>query len=388
MDWHAEEASWSDCDFDIFHYNQCRSVVIRINRKPDSDPTFEKDELRDNIEWQDWLDNEPSANFTESGLYLVLCSRASPILEGTDAPVSYISIHRNTWERLTRTFHIHREIRRPISRGVDYFTSYYDTGKGSESKIYFVARMSASLPGDLAVSLTYVPSKDTTFAVIYGCNEDQMVDIERRVKGAKDKTQYPLLMIGLLAELERERLLAEAEELVDDFTLRDDYFNESTKIAADINNEKTQEYVKLCFRSRLLMHHIKAVKHQLSKLVAEIDKFAVEGKMTCRFNKYGTLMKKRILDIIDEYKVKINECKMIVEDTTLATQTAIFSMDMFDWSPKTGGSVVSNYIWVFAVFAIGLTAITFLVWYYTSSFTSRYTKSLETDVSGAQGKLV
>lgn len=149
-----------------------------------------------------------------------------------------------------------------------------------------------------------------------------MDDIENRIKEAGDKTKYPLLLVGLLVELERERLLEKAEDLVDDFTLRSDYFDsESTKIAADISNEKTQEYVSLCFKARSLLDHIKAVKHQLSKLADEFDRFANESKRTRRFNKYGILMKKRVNDIIDEYDVKINECKMIIEDTTLATQT-------------------------------------------------------------------
>ncbi|KAI0880775.1 uncharacterized protein GGS22DRAFT_80056 [Annulohypoxylon maeteangense] len=447
MDWHAEDASWSNRDFGIFQYEQRRTVVLR---KLESNPTVVRSELRDKQEWEDWFCYDaPSTNPTESGLYVALCSRATPVFEGSDMPVTNVPVTSDTWERLTREFLIHREIRRPISRGVDYFTSHRERDKGGESKIYFVARMSASLPKDLALSVTYIPSKDTTFAVIYGCNEEQMQDIEQRINKAGDKTKFPLLMVGLLAELERERLLDEAEDLIDDFTLRSDYFDsESNKIAADISNEKTQEYVSLCFKSRSLMDHIKAVKHQLAKLIAEIDNFAIEGKRTRRFHKHGalmknkvldiidecefhrhaTLMKKRVLDIIDEYDVKINECKMIVEDTTLATQTAynqiarmdsaintmiarqaklegtqmrsialltmiylpfssvaaIFSMDMFDWKPQTGGSVVSKYIWVFAAFATGLTAITFFAWYH---ITSRHDQ-IKPDASWEQGKLV
>ncbi|KAI1444957.1 hypothetical protein F5Y02DRAFT_427376 [Annulohypoxylon stygium] len=431
MDWHAEDASWTSRDFRIFQFEQRRTVAFR---KLESDPTLIKDELEDKQQWDDWffeLDELDTA-VTGSKLHIVLCSRAPPIFDGKDAPASYISMTRDTWERLTRKFHINREIRRPISRGVDYFTSYYETGKAN-----FIARMSATLPGDLALSLAYVPSKDTTFAVIYGCNEEQMDDIENRIKEAGDKTKYPLLLVGLLVELERERLLEKAEDLVDDFTLRSDYFDsESTKIAADISNEKTQEYVSLCFKARSLLDHIKAVKHQLSKLADEFDRFANESKRTRRFNKYGILMKKRVNDIIDEYDVKINECKMIIEDTTLATQTAynqiakmdaevnkeltytntdiaremkqegtqmksialltmvylpfssvaaIFSMDMFDWNPQTGGSVVSKYIWVFAAFAIGLTGITFYAWHL---ITSRHNQLSKPDISGQHGKIV
>ncbi|XDG00419.1 hypothetical protein ABKA04_000034 [Annulohypoxylon sp. FPYF3050] len=372
MDWHAEDASWTSRDFGIFGFEQRYTVALR---KLESNPTLIKDELEDKQEWDDWLFelDTPNTTITGSQLHIV----APPVFDGTDAPAWYVSVTRDTWERLTRKLHIHREIRRPISRGVDYFTSHYETD--------FIARMSSSLPGDLALSLTYVPSKDTTFAVIYGCHKDQIDDIEKRIEGAGDKTEYPLLLVGLLVELERERTLAEAEKLVDAFTLRSDYFDsESTEIAADISNEQTQ----------------------------------------------------KVKDIIDEYNVKINECQMIIEETSLATQTAynqiakmdsevnkemtrtntdiaratkqegtqmrsialltmiylpfssvaaIFSMDMFDWSPQTGGSVVSKYIWVFAAFAIGLTGITFYAWHL---ITSRHSEASSSDISGQHGKIV
>ncbi|KAI0892815.1 hypothetical protein F4806DRAFT_224156 [Annulohypoxylon nitens] len=435
MDWHAEDASWTSRDFGIFGFEQRYTVALR---KLESNPTLIKDELEDKQEWDDWLFelDTPNTTITGSQLHIVLCSRAPPVFDGTDAPAWYVSVTRDTWERLTRKLHIHREIRRPISRGVDYFTSHYETGKEGEPKIYFIARMSSSLPGDLALSLTYVPSKDTTFAVVYGCHKDQIDDIEKRIEGAGDKIKYPLLLVGLLVELERERTLAEAEKLVDAFTLRSDYFDsESTEIAADISNEQTQKYVSLCFKARFLMDHIKAVEHQLSKLVVDLDKFN-KNKNTRRFNRSGKLMKKRVKDIIDEYNVKINECQMIIEETSLATQTAynqiakmdsevnkemtrtntdiaretkqegtqmrsialltmiylpfssvaaIFSMDMFDWSPQTGGSVVSKYIWVFAAFAIGLTGITFYAWHL---ITSRHSQASGSDISGQHGKIV
>ncbi len=101
--------------------------------------------------------------------------------------------------------------------------------------------MSACLPSDLALSVTYVPSTESTFAIIYGCNERQKQEIEKRVRVAGDRTKYPLLLLGVLAELERERLVSKADQLLDGFTLRSEHLeNRLWNPSKDMNNEKTQ----------------------------------------------------------------------------------------------------------------------------------------------------
>ncbi|KAI0012555.1 hypothetical protein F4779DRAFT_568133 [Xylariaceae sp. FL0662B] len=286
--------------------------------------------------------------------------------------------------------------------------------------------MSAYLPGDLALSVTYIPSTESTFAVYYGCRESQMQAIEKRLQLLHDKAKYPLLAVGVFAELERERLVALADQLLDKFTLRSEHLeNGSWDPSRDMSNAKTQEHLALCLQSRSLIGHIRAVKRQLVKLQAEVDELGDylasrkrnghpnERKKVRPFKRDRDQMKKRLQDIIDEYDNKFDECNMIIGNTTLAMQTvwnsiarhdsdlntriahanttialeakresthmksialltmtylplssvaAVFSMDFFNWGAQDGDSVVSKYIWVFAVFAVGLTAITLLAW--------------------------
>ncbi|XXH04365.1 hypothetical protein Hte_010779 [Hypoxylon texense] len=147
-------------------------------------------------------------------------------------------------------------------------------------------------------------------------------------------------------------------------------------------------------------------------------------------------MKKRLQDIINKYDDKADECKMILGNTSLAMQTvwnqiarhdsdlntrishanttialetkresnqmksiailtmvylpcssvaAIFSMDLFKWDAQDGESIVSKYIWVFAVFAGGLTAITLAAWYH---ITHRREKTANDDATEMQSKMV
>lgn len=441
------DAAWTSYDLRNFNFQSRTTIALR---KLDSNPVLMKDVLLDKNDWEIWFDEAPSASSWENALCIVLCSRAPPVFDGEDAPVSYLSVTRGTWERLAREFHIHRSIMRTIARRVAFFSSSYeDDGRPSKVKIGFTARMSAYLPSDLALSITYIPSTESTFAVMYGCNEQQMREVEKRARVAGDRLKYPLLLLGIFAELERDRLVAKADQLLDGFTIRSEHLeNGLWDPTREMNNEKTQEYLAICLQSRSLVDHIRAVKRQLLKLTVEIDEFGnyfsshkseahpADGKKARRFKKAGVQMKKRVQDIINEYEDKIDECNMIVGNTTLAMQTvwnqiartdsdlntriaqanttialetkrestqmrsialltmvylpfssvaAIFSMDLFDWGAQDGESVVSKYIWVFAVFAVGLTLITIFAWY---RITYRRTRAAEKDPFEQQCKMV
>lgn len=193
--------------------------------------------------------------------------------------------------------------------------------------------MTASFPNDLAISVTYIPSTESTFVVVYGCNNEQANLVEKHVWAAEDKVKYPLLMIGIFAELERRRLVEKIDRLLDGFVLRSEYFErELWDPSRHMSNEKTQEYLALCFKSRSPIDHIQAVKRQTPKLMAEIDEFGnyfsshkneahtSEGKKARRFKRAGAQMKKRLQDIINEYDDKMGECNMTVANTTLAMQ--------------------------------------------------------------------
>ncbi|OTB11878.1 hypothetical protein K445DRAFT_321591 [Daldinia sp. EC12] len=444
MDWPMEDLDWSDADLETFGFEPRSTVVLQ---KSESHITLIKDSLEGKDEWEDWFNDALSSAPIPNEFHVVLFSRASPIFE-EDAPVSYISVSRGTWERLTRFLHVHRGITRSIARQVACVTSSYEESKGASTKICFTARMSKYLPGDLALSVTYIPSTESIFAVMYGCNKDQMQIIESRVRSAGDRTKYPLLMIGILVELEKERLVSMADHLLDGFTLRSEHLeNGSWDPSVDMSKEKTQEYLGLCLQSRNLIDHMKAVRRQVVKLLAEIEEFedyisshkqggrAHDGKRARQFKKTGAQMKKRLHDIINEYDGKMDECNMIVANITLAMQTvwnqiamrdsdlntriahvntevaldtkregiqmrsiailsmiylpfssvaALFSMDMFNWDAQNGDSVVSKYIWLFATLAVGLTAITVYAWYH---ITTRHERKADGDAQELQKKI-
>jgi len=55
----------------------------------------------------------------------------------------------------------------------------------------------------------------------------------------------------------------------------------------------------------------------------------------------------------------------------LSTVASIFSTTLFSWDSADGKAVVSGYIWVFVVIAVGLTSVTVGAWYLATRRTRR-----------------
>lgn len=201
--------------------------------------------------------------------------------------------------------------------------------------IAFSARMSSGLSDDLALSATYIPSTGTTFAVVYGCNDDQLRSIESKVRRAGKQAFHPLLMSGIFEELERARLVETVEDLLDDFTLRSEKLETHPwSPDADTDGSKAQQHLSLCVQSQSLMDQMRMAKRQLAKFSKEIGIITTELESlsgveyiykseprAAEVAKVGENMKKRVDDIMIEYDDKIDECQMMICNTSLAMQT-------------------------------------------------------------------
>ncbi|KAH6632299.1 hypothetical protein F5144DRAFT_247604 [Chaetomium tenue] len=297
--------------------------------------------------------------------------------------------------------------------------------------------MTAALPNDLALSTTYIPSTGATYSVVYGCNDSQMDEIWRRLWLAGDHTDHPLLVVGIFMELDRERLIGMAESLADKFTLGSDILENKSW---DSTNPKMQGYLEVCLRSRTLIDYIRAAKRQLAKVLVEIDGLerlwrqsnpkrtvsrarlkAEKGKRQRKIKRMletGEKMKQRIREMLDEYDDKVDECKKMAQNLSLAMQSvwnqiaredsvtntristantmialetkresaqmrsialltmiylplscvaSVFSTTLFNWNPSDGEPIVSKYIWVLLTLALVLTCITVLAWHFTTN---------------------
>jgi hypothetical protein len=151
---------------------------------------------------------------------------------------------------------------------------------------------------------------------------------------------YPLLIVGIFTEIERERLLNRAEELVDRFLLRTEALSSETRSWKQILNrqgEKIGDLLQLYNDSRNLAKGLSDVKTQLLKLLEHIQELESSPRpiIHCggfenrvleideqrrRITQIGSRMRERLLEISEEYDRKIDDCKMVMEDLTVTTQ--------------------------------------------------------------------
>ncbi|KAK3987392.1 hypothetical protein QBC44DRAFT_246098, partial [Cladorrhinum sp. PSN332] len=181
-------------------------------------------------------------------------------------------------------------------------------------------------------------------------------------------------------------------------------------------------FLDISLRSRTLVDLIRAVKRQLAKVLTEIDELQRFWQSSEFSQDLGTnpgraeSVKKmmatgRIRDIMDEYDDKIDECKKMAQNLSLAMQTgwnqiarqdsqvntmiaietkressqmrsialltmiflplsclaSVFSTTLFNWNPDSDEPIVSKYIWILIVLAILLTAVTVGAWHISTN---------------------
>ncbi|KAI1864776.1 hypothetical protein JX265_008500 [Neoarthrinium moseri] len=289
--------------------------------------------------------------------------------------------------------------------------------------------------------------------MVFGCSASQRRQFEARLaKASSASLAHPLLIPGIFAELERKRLSERVEDTLDRFTLRTNSVSDSPDrdlVMLDMNEEQMSDYLQLCYESQSLAKELKIVKRQLAKMVQFCDDFKpsssakhqtvlrsvdqeeiLANENSIDVINVNKMLKARILEIMDEYDDKIEECNMIMDNMSITMQTvwshiarrdaivntniarannsialdakqdngqmksiafltmfylpvsavaSIFSMSMFDWSPSEG-SVVSDSLWVFILVATVLTALTLLVWQIVTCRQKRKASSRDRDL--------
>ncbi|KAK7416637.1 hypothetical protein QQX98_005108 [Neonectria punicea] len=284
------------------------------------------------------------------------------------------------------------------------------------------------------MALTHSPQARTTFAIVFGCSTMQRTQIEGRLATVTPAAlAHPMLLPGILAELERKRLGELFEKILDRFTLRAGgtaHLANGRIGTLHMSEEQMSEYLELCYESQNLAKEFKGVKRQLTKMIEACEELYVpicgpeandSAPVSAKavpdgLKAIGLKIKTRTLEIIDDYDSKIDECGMVLDNTSITMQTiwnniarkdaavstkisrantsialdskqesaqmrsialltmiylpvsavaSIFSMTIFDWSPKSG-AIVSKYIWVFIVVSLALTVITVLIWYFAT----------------------
>ena len=132
------------------------------------------------------------------------------------AGLECLPFSRARWSRVVKAFPLHNAIRKALIQGKCYSTTLGSSSPESDPIEMYTAVMTSEFANNLAVSSTYFAETRQTLAVIYGCNPSQMERVERLLLGSPEVHSHPMLVIGLFAELQCNRLDGLVRDLEDD----------------------------------------------------------------------------------------------------------------------------------------------------------------------------
>ncbi|KAI2463873.1 hypothetical protein F4781DRAFT_426010 [Annulohypoxylon bovei var. microspora] len=428
MDWQCTEASFDDNDFKNFKYEP-RPFKIFMNLGPMNEPVC--DEINSHETLKEWINKYRLTYESYRGGTIAIRDGDSELSNPSHLPVS-----KGEFSQLIEIFHIHRTIVRTICREIAYFSSMYvRKGACDTDNLVYTARMSSDWLQDMAVSSTYLVQKMLSFSVFYGCSEEQSSKIEKRLFDAGKSVYHPMLALGILVELDRDRLVAQVESVTDSFvSFMEDLSHTTYDPRAVVSLGEGHDRLSNMYNDSMqLVKGIKKVKRQIldmckhtCKVNKAFDRF-INKRKPCwecldttadpKFKTYlissdtGARICKRLLEIDAEYDEKLDQCHMIPKGLTFAADYAnirisvesrqensqmrsialvtmiylpltsvasIFSMGVFKWE-ATANSVLTFYFWVYVAVGGGLTLVTIGLWWILTR-TRKRCRNTETDI--------
>ncbi|KAI0127338.1 hypothetical protein BJ170DRAFT_625050 [Xylariales sp. AK1849] len=244
-----------------------------------------------------------------------------------------------------------------------------------------------------------------------------------RIANLEETCSHPLLIVGILAEVERERHLNLVKSRVFELLQRVYAMSNDEKISETSELHRETISVDSWLKVTQLRTGLESWKVQLLEMITHIDALEIDVSRA-QFHRSkvddlddidwrpgcvqdGRRIKKRLLEIVCEYVEKIRECTMVIDGVTLATQlsgnqigyqdaqatlriasdtrqdsdqmrsiailtmvflpatfvSSLFSMSFFNWYPSNGEDVLSPYVWIYPVVTISITLIVIALWY-------------------------
>ena len=187
-------------------------------------------------------------------------------------------------------------------------------------------RTTSSYLNDLAMSSTYCIASKLALAIIYGCTPESQAQIEQRIGWAVHEqaatiASHPLLLAGILVEMERKRLNTMVDMEIDATFVRTDLHLPAYRSRIDTarGREDVSRRDLGHFQStRTLSTNIQATIFELEKLARAASE--THPSVNSEHNITGRMIRQRTLEIIDELKIRVEECTNVVQNITVAAQ--------------------------------------------------------------------
>lgn len=133
-------------------------------------------------------------------------------------------------------------------------------------------RTPSSWESDLALSLTHFPRQGTTFAVLYGSNATIERQVVERLQFIGEAASHPLLLPGILAELELQRHTRLVEKSINDVEARIFELSFQSTDAGTLTRSQIDARNELKRNAWLDLNYL---RNSLSTWIAQLQKIAL-----------------------------------------------------------------------------------------------------------------
>ncbi|KAK8867726.1 hypothetical protein PGQ11_006304 [Apiospora arundinis] len=341
MDWERTQSHWNNHDFSLFTYDsgeiEIPATTTVVSSLSSNDYEFKVETLSSPGDWKLWFDKTKLEK--EAGFCVLLYNKVQDLF-GADGFASLMSlpVTRNTFTETIQRFQPQPCITRTIMREKVYFsTQSVHDNESRSTRIGTTARTVSFASQDLALSGTYHLEHGLSLGLVFGCTKESTRQIISRLKKVSPEQSHPMLMAGILFELERKRLEECVERLTDDFALTS---AEDRPLDLDMGRNEMISYLKKCYRSRELGNEINTLKRQLRNLIEETGAFDEtivvggrndkssgddedsEAQVRRRQLKHaGRRIRGRLEEMCDILDDKIDSCNVTIDNMSLTMQT-------------------------------------------------------------------
>ncbi|XXG95754.1 hypothetical protein Hte_002025 [Hypoxylon texense] len=200
------------------------------------------------------------------------------------------------------------------------------------------------------MSSVYLHQKRLNLSVYYGCSQDQIDNIRRRLSEADTSIYHPMLASGILIELDRKRLIKQIESVTNDFEEIIRTFRSSPQNAESILTDSfigqdggAQQLPDLYVKDRELANGVRIVKNQILGMIQHTYELEGTSNVTLRSREshkrldFGDgidskqdlyseepnvelRIRGRLTEIGIEYDQKLDQCHMVLDGLSFATQ--------------------------------------------------------------------
>lgn len=278
-------------------------------------------------------------------------------IRGGGRELRQVPFEREVFHEICQAFYVHSSISRAISRAdVPLFsradiTITQDSPEGLEHPaIVYICRSANTWANDLALTVTYFPQSNLAFGILFGCTASIEKKVLNRLAETKEYGFHPLLLPGIFAELERERMVEVVESTID--RVEEAIFELDTGSSVTGSSRETSEtghpsgarYVRrtVWLNTTFLRTRLRIWKTQLHKMIEEIEQLSsdqsilapgaydkvfgyMEDQHAGQYNhspvqRTDGLIRDRLRAIVEEFDEMIGDCSMRVDGMTIATQ--------------------------------------------------------------------